>query len=93
MPAGPKGNSQPLTGVDGWYINTNAADPDLAVNFALEMVKAENEQVFVDTAGHIPADKTIPIADPIASSARRSRPLPGRRSRSSTTSGPTSTTP
>jgi arabinogalactan oligomer/maltooligosaccharide transport system substrate-binding protein len=65
MPAGPKGNSQPLTGVDGWYINTNAADPDLAVNFALEMVKAENEQVFVDTAGHIPADKTIQIADPI----------------------------
>jgi arabinogalactan oligomer/maltooligosaccharide transport system substrate-binding protein len=65
MPAGPKGNSQPLTGVDGWYINTNAADPDLAVNFALEMVKAENEQVFVDTAGHIPADKTITIADPI----------------------------
>jgi len=65
MPAGPKGPSQPLTGVDGWYINTNAADPDLAVNFALEMVKAENEQVFVDTAGHIPADKTITIADPI----------------------------
>jgi len=65
MPAGPKGPSQPLTGVDGWYINTNAKDPDLAVNFALEMVKAENEQVFVDTAGHIPADKTITISDPI----------------------------
>lgn len=65
MPAGPKGDSQPLTGVDGWYINANAADPDLAVNFALEMVKAENEQVFVDTAGHIPADKTIQITDPI----------------------------
>jgi arabinogalactan oligomer/maltooligosaccharide transport system substrate-binding protein len=65
MPAGPKGPSQPLTGVDGWYINTNAADPDLAVNFALEMIKPENEQVFVDTAGHIPADKTIQITDPI----------------------------
>ena len=65
MPSGPKGPSQPLTGVDGWYINTNAADPQLAVNFALEMVKAENEQVFVDTAGHIPADTTIQISDPI----------------------------
>ena len=65
MPAGPKGPSQPLTGVDGWYINTNAKDPQLAVNFALEMVKPENEQVFVDTAGHIPADKTIQISDPI----------------------------
>jgi arabinogalactan oligomer/maltooligosaccharide transport system substrate-binding protein len=65
MPAGPKGPSQPLTGVDGWYINTNTADPQLAVDFALEMVKAENEQIFVDTAGHIPADKTIAISDPI----------------------------
>ncbi|HEX2755247.1 MAG TPA: extracellular solute-binding protein [Candidatus Limnocylindrales bacterium] len=65
MPAGPKGPSAPLTGVDGWYINTNAKDSALAVNFALEMVKTENEQVFVDTAGHIPADKTIKITDPI----------------------------
>jgi arabinogalactan oligomer/maltooligosaccharide transport system substrate-binding protein len=65
MPAGPKGPAQPLTGVDGWYINTNAKDPDLAVNFALEMIKPENEQVFVDTAGHIPADTTLAIADPL----------------------------
>ena len=65
MPAGPKGPSQPLTGVDGWYVNTNAATPELAVAFALEMVKTENEQVFVDTAGHIPAETTIEIADPI----------------------------
>jgi arabinogalactan oligomer/maltooligosaccharide transport system substrate-binding protein len=65
MPAGPKGPSAPLTGVDGWYINTTSKNPDLAVAFALEMVKKENEQVFVDTAGHIPADSTITIADPI----------------------------
>jgi arabinogalactan oligomer/maltooligosaccharide transport system substrate-binding protein len=65
MPAGPKGPSAPLTGVDGWYINTNSKNPDLAVAFALEMVKKDNEQVFVDTAGHIPADSTITIADPI----------------------------
>jgi arabinogalactan oligomer/maltooligosaccharide transport system substrate-binding protein len=65
MPAGPKGPSQPLTGVDGWYINSNSEDPELAVAFALEMVKTENEQVFVDTAGHIPADTTIKISDPI----------------------------
>jgi arabinogalactan oligomer/maltooligosaccharide transport system substrate-binding protein len=65
MPAGPKGPSQPLTGVDGWYINSNSKNAALAVNFALEMVKAENEQVFVDTAGHIPANTTIKISDPI----------------------------
>jgi arabinogalactan oligomer/maltooligosaccharide transport system substrate-binding protein len=65
MPEGPEGPSKPLTGVDGWYINVNAEDPELAVNFALEMIKPENEQVFVDTAGHIPADTTIEISDPI----------------------------
>ena len=65
MPAGPKGPSQPLTGVDGWYINAKSKNAQLAVNFALEMVKPENEQVFVDTAGHIPADKTLKITDPI----------------------------
>jgi arabinogalactan oligomer/maltooligosaccharide transport system substrate-binding protein len=65
MPAGPKGPSAPLTGVDGWYINANSKSADLAVAFALEMVKKDNEQIFVDTAGHIPADSTITIADPI----------------------------
>ena len=65
MPAGPAGPSKPLTGVDGWYINANSKSPQLAVDFALEMVKTENEQVFVDTAGHIPADTTIKISDPI----------------------------
>ncbi len=65
MPAGPDGPSKPLTGVDGWYVNTNTKDPALAVAFALEMIKPENEQVFVDTAGHIPADTTITISDPI----------------------------
>ena len=65
MPAGPKGPSAPLTGVDGWYINANSKNPQLAVNFALEMVKPENVQVFVDKAGHIPADTTIKIVDPI----------------------------
>jgi arabinogalactan oligomer/maltooligosaccharide transport system substrate-binding protein len=64
MPAGPKGAAAPLTGVDGWYINTNAKDPQLAVDFALQMVQPSNEQVFVG-AGHIPADTTIAITDPI----------------------------
>ena len=65
MPAGPKGPSKPLTGVDGWYINSKSKNADLAVAFALEMVKTDNEKVFVEKAGHIPADKTITISDPI----------------------------
>jgi arabinogalactan oligomer/maltooligosaccharide transport system substrate-binding protein len=65
MPTGPKGPSKPLTGVDGWYINAKSKAADLAVAFALEMVKTDNEKVFVEKAGHIPADKTITISDPI----------------------------
>lgn len=65
MPTGPAGPSQPLTGVDGWYINPNTADLQLAVDFALAMTTQEAQQVFVDVAGHIPANKNITISDPI----------------------------
>jgi arabinogalactan oligomer/maltooligosaccharide transport system substrate-binding protein len=64
MPAGPSGPAQPLAGVDGWYINPNTKDLDLAVNFALAMTDVESEQVFVE-AGHIPANKDNTISDPI----------------------------
>lgn len=65
MPAGPVGPSQPLTGVDGWYINPNTPDLQLAVDFALAMTTQEAQQVFVDVAGHIPANANITITDPI----------------------------
>jgi arabinogalactan oligomer/maltooligosaccharide transport system substrate-binding protein len=65
MPAGPVGPSQPLAGVDGWYINPATKDADLAVNFALAMTDVPQEQVFVDKAGHIPANTANTIADPI----------------------------
>ncbi len=65
MPAGPAGPAQPLAGVDGWYINPSTADLDLAVNFALAMSDVEAEQVFVDEAGHIPANTANTITDPI----------------------------
>lgn len=64
MPAGPAGPAQPMTGVDGWYINTNSKNADLAVAFALQMVAPANEALFVK-AGHIPADTTVPVTDPI----------------------------
>ncbi len=94
MPAGPVGPAQPLTGVDGWYINPNTEDLQLAVDFAKAMTSAESQQVFVDVAGHIPADSTATITDP----SPRASPMPwprasrARRSSSSTTSGITSAT-
>lgn len=65
IPAGPGGPAQPLTGVDGWYINPNTPDLQLAVDFALAMTTQDAQQVMVDVAGHIPANKNITITDPI----------------------------
>jgi arabinogalactan oligomer/maltooligosaccharide transport system substrate-binding protein len=65
MPAGPVGPAQPLTGVDGWYINPNTPDLELAVNFAKAMTTQEAQQVFVDVAGHIPANTNVTVTDPI----------------------------
>jgi arabinogalactan oligomer / maltooligosaccharide transport system substrate-binding protein len=67
IPEGPEGAANPFTGTDGWYINPNldADQMQLAVDFALQMIAPENEQVFVDDAGHVPADSTLEISDPI----------------------------
>jgi arabinogalactan oligomer/maltooligosaccharide transport system substrate-binding protein len=65
LPNGPSGPAQPLTGVDGWYINPSTADLDLAVNFALAMTTPEAQQTFVDVAGHIPANTSVTVTDPI----------------------------
>jgi arabinogalactan oligomer / maltooligosaccharide transport system substrate-binding protein len=65
IPKGPASTANPFTGTDGWYINPNAKDVDLAVNFALQMVSTANEQVFTDDAGHVPAAPGVTISDPI----------------------------
>jgi arabinogalactan oligomer/maltooligosaccharide transport system substrate-binding protein len=66
IPAGPKGPAAPLTGIDGWYINQNTKNADQAINFALYMTSPAVEQLFVDLGGHIPADKTVKVTDPIS---------------------------
>ncbi len=67
IPAGPSGPANPFTGTDGWYINPNLdeAQAELAVNVALALTSAASEQVFVDDAGHVPANPAVAITDPI----------------------------
>ena len=65
MPKGPKGDSMPLTAPDGWYLNANTKNAAQAMNFALYMTSPVIEQLFVDQAGHIPANKTIKVTDPV----------------------------
>jgi len=67
IPAGPSGPANPFTGTDGWYINPNL-EPDrakLAVDVALALSAPAAEQIFVDEAGHVPANPLVSITDPI----------------------------
>jgi arabinogalactan oligomer / maltooligosaccharide transport system substrate-binding protein len=66
MPAGPSGSkADPFTGTDGWYINPNSKNIDLAVAFALDFVGTPNEQIFSDEGGHVPAAPGVTINDPL----------------------------
>jgi arabinogalactan oligomer/maltooligosaccharide transport system substrate-binding protein len=65
MPAGPGGKADPFTGTDGWYINPNSANVDLAFQFALQMVATAQEQIMTDGAGHVPAAPNVTINSPI----------------------------
>ena len=49
------GPALPLTGVDGWTINPNSDNVDLAVAFAKRMVQPDILKIFADLAVHIPA--------------------------------------
>jgi arabinogalactan oligomer/maltooligosaccharide transport system substrate-binding protein len=66
MPAGPTGPALPFTGVDGWTINPNSDNVDLAVAFAKRMVAPDIMQIFADTAYHIPADPSVTSSDPVS---------------------------
>ena len=53
----------PLVGVDGYYINASSANKDLAIAVAQAMVDQAAQQIYVDMAGHVPANKNIMISD------------------------------
>ncbi len=65
VPAGPKGPAGPLTGTDGFYINVNTKNVEGAVALGLYLTSPDSEKVYVDVAGHVPADKTIQISDAV----------------------------
>jgi len=64
---GPSGAGafQPMTGVDGWYINAASPNLALAKQVATILTNQANQQIYVDVAGHVPANKNITISDPI----------------------------
>ena len=80
MPSGPGGKADPLTGTDGWYINPNGKNIDLAVKLALALVGTSSEQIMTDGAGHVPAAPGVTISSDIvkgfASAAADGLPRP-----------------
>jgi arabinogalactan oligomer/maltooligosaccharide transport system substrate-binding protein len=51
MPAGPKGPSTPLMGIDGWFVNPNSKNQQAAVDLALYITNADGQKIYADVAG------------------------------------------
>ena len=65
VPAGPGGDAATMVGVDGWYVNAAGQNVDTAIAAAKFMVSAESQQIYVDTAGHAPANTSVTSTDPL----------------------------
>ena len=65
IPAGPGGASNPLLGVDGWYFNPNSENTEAAIEVALYLTNAAAAQLMMDSAGHVPANTTVDVTDPL----------------------------
>ena len=68
VPAGPGGLARTMTGVDGWYINAASKNVDLAIAVAKELVSAAAQRTYVDIAGHVPANTSVTVLDPLVKS-------------------------
>jgi arabinogalactan oligomer/maltooligosaccharide transport system substrate-binding protein len=70
FPSGPGGQGRSMTGVDGWYINSAISEEQqaLAIAVASQLVSAESQQVMVDVAGHVPANKNVSSSDALVKS-------------------------
>lgn len=65
MPAGPKGPSMPLAGIDGFYLNPNSQNTDAAIKLAQYIFSAKGLGVYADVAGDPPARTDVTVSDPL----------------------------
>lgn len=65
MPAGPKGPAQPLSGIDGWYVNKNSKNVDGAIALALALTDANAQKMYSDVAGDPSVRTDVTSADPL----------------------------
>lgn len=66
VPAGPAGVvSAPMTGVDGWYINSASPNQELAIEVAKFLTSRTAQGISADIAGHVPANEHVAVVDPL----------------------------
>lgn len=67
MPAGAKGAANPLSGIDGWYINANTTGDKLtnAFNLALWLSSADAQKIYADVAGAPTVRTDVTASDPL----------------------------
>jgi arabinogalactan oligomer/maltooligosaccharide transport system substrate-binding protein len=67
MPAGAKGAANPLSGIDGWYINSNTTGDKLtaAFNLSLWLTGAEAQKIYADVAGAPTVRNDVTASDPL----------------------------
>lgn len=65
IPSGPGGDANPLLGVDGYYLNPNSANKEAALEVALYLTGTTASQMMMDDAGHVPANTTVEVTNPL----------------------------
>jgi arabinogalactan oligomer/maltooligosaccharide transport system substrate-binding protein len=65
LPSGPGGESTPLLGVDGFYFNPNSTNLESALEVALYLTGADAQTSMMNNAGHVPANTTVEVTDPL----------------------------
>ena len=66
LPAGPKGPSTPLLGIDGFYFNPNnkADTAQAALKVALFLTNAASQKTMAEKAGHVPVRTGVTYTNP-----------------------------
>jgi arabinogalactan oligomer/maltooligosaccharide transport system substrate-binding protein len=68
LPAGPAGPATPMLGVDGFYFNPNSTNQEGALEVALYLTGKNAQEIMMNEAGHVPANTTVEVTDPLVQS-------------------------
>ncbi len=68
LPAGPVGPATPFLGVDGFYFNPNSQNKEAALEVALYLTGKMAQETMMNEAGHVPANTTVEVTDPLIQS-------------------------